>query len=66
MTHDLNATTRVTIQPCPTNANLHEVTFERDIGLRDGTRSKTQMFMTGEEIFKLRNILVMYDSNRLV
>ncbi len=62
MTNDLNSTTRVTIQVCPTDPHLHEVTFERDIGSKDGTRAKTQMFLTDEEVNKLRNLFVIYDS----
>jgi hypothetical protein len=60
MTHDLNSTTRLTIKPCPTDQHLHEVLIERDVGLKDGTLTKTQMFMTDDEIGKFRNLLVMY------
>lgn len=61
LTHDLTPVTKITLKPCPTDATLHEVLIERDIGSKDGARSRWQFFLGNDEMMDLENIVSSYN-----
>lgn len=61
LTNDLNHVTKITIRPTPTDASLHEVLIERDLGAKDGTKSKWQMFLTDDDMIQFEDTICSYN-----
>ena len=60
-TTDITPSTRLTIRQCPVPEDLHEVLIERDIGLANGDRQKTQLFFTSREMKVLLEAIAEYN-----
>lgn len=61
ITTDITPSTRLTIRQCQVPEDLHEVLIERDIGLKDGDRQKTQLFFTNQEMKRLLETIAEYN-----
>lgn len=64
-TLDLTPSTRFTFRPCPSLKDTHEVLIERDIGMSNGDRQKTQLFLSAEELHALQKLIVSYNADIL-
>ena len=62
-TLDLTPTTRITLKDCPSLKDTHEVLIERDIGMRNDDRQKTQLFLSSEELYTLQKMITDYNVN---
>lgn len=61
LTNELNHVTKITLSPCPTDASLHQIVIERDIGSKDGAKSKWQFFLTDEEMIQFEDTVSSYN-----
>ena len=61
LTNDLNPVTKISLSPCPTDRSLHQIVIERDIGMKDGTKSKWQFFLTDEEMIQFEDTVCSYN-----
>ena len=61
VTLSLNPVTKVTLSPCPTDPSLHQIAIERDIGMKDGTKSKWQFFLTDDEMIQFEDTVSTYN-----
>ena len=61
LTQDINQNTRITLRKLPTDALTTEVLIERDCSAKDGSRTKTQMFLTNEEMLHLEDTIANYN-----
>ena len=61
LTNDLNPVTKISLSPCPTDRSLHQIVIERDIGMKDGTKSKWQFFLTDDEMIQFEDTVCTYN-----
>lgn len=54
---DLNHVTRLSIKKCEVPNDLFEVKLEIDLGLKDGSKSVTQFFLTSKEMLAFETAL---------
>lgn len=61
LTNDLNPVTKITLRKCPTDDDLNEIMFERDLGRKDGARSRLQLFLTNDEMIQFEDTVSSYN-----
>ena len=63
LTQQITATIKLTIQKTPTDQDLNEVLFERDVSAKDGVLSKTQFFLTNQEMLHFEDTIALYNEH---
>lgn len=61
LTQQINQVTRITLRKVPTDNLTNELVIERDIGAKDGTWVKTQMFFNNNEMLHLEDTIATYN-----
>lgn len=63
ITHELNHVTKITFKKCTSQEELNEVCIERDVGSKDGSKQKHQMFLSDEEMIQLQDAVTHFNEN---
>ena len=61
LTNDLNPVTKISLSPCPSDNNLHQIMIERDIGLSGDSKSRWQFFLTNDEMINFEETIGAYN-----
>ena len=63
LTQQITPTVKLTIRKTPTDQDLNEVLFERDVNAIDGALSKTQFFLTNEQMLHFEDTIALYNEH---